>query len=736
MKITTQEVLGAAILAMLATLPAPMSGQTNLNFHTAGATTEGAITLSWNSTPNEYYEIDYADSLVDTNTGSITWKLLYEDYPSQGTNTMWLDTGNYFIDPVAEHPSKSPMRFYRIVLSGTNTASAPSVSVTSPTNGSAVTDTIIVTVSASSDQPFLTTKLYVDGQEMQDPSSITNYASNGTNYGVATYDVNTCEWPNGPHTIFATAQCLSGPSGTHDVAPPLIGRAASTFVPVTYTNLITRVAFSEPFFMPEDGQTQRVSAVFAANVNWTLQIQDASSNTVRTATGSGGSMAFNWDGTANGGTNLPVGNYTYLITAQTNGQSLMSEDYSGGDTNTPPEPGMMSTASSASDQSAQGWYPTSAKQAVAAGWEFYYLRPPPMPPVRTNGVWLPWEDVFGPQPLIQVPVSLAARKSYSGRLSAGTATMSDATPQPDSPIPSYSGASSQSTRAPVRPPTAPTRGRAGYFGVAYDTYRGVASGYSLQGPFNGLPGYPTRPRVHLEDRSGTTPFTYPVLWGQISEARKFITEMKRGNWSMSFDRFDDALSIDDLRASGANIFNNVKLGLLLLHGTYGTSQDFTANGCQQMYFPITSGASAQYLRMSEMNLGSADTNGLKWMAISACNSLRQQNWFNMQNYGIQPWNGNLHLLLGTDSVISVEPQLYAYWARYMTRGKIVLTPMKIQDAWILAAQDAYAETGYNYTNTMFFAATGDAECQDDLLQTNSVPTGNPFYNSVQVWPRP
>jgi hypothetical protein len=252
---------------------------------------------------------------------------------------------------------------------------------------------------------------------------------------------------------------------------------------------------------------------------------------------------------------------------------------------------------------------------------------------------------------------------------------------------------------------------------------------------NGLPGLPP-PKLDLENHNSNTSFNYSVLWGHIAEAHNFVTEMKRGNWQMSFDKYDDGFTISDLRGSGANIFNNVKLGLLLLHGTYGTSQDFTANGCMQMYFPITSGSTAQYLRLSEMNLGSANTNGLKWMAISACNSLYQPNWFNMQNYGVQPYNNNLHMLLGTDSMSWTNPHVESYWARYMTRGKIVLTPMSIQDAWYLAAQDAYAETGFNYTNTIFYAATGDANCQDDLLQTNSVPTGNPFYTSVQVWPGP
>lgn len=86
---------------------------------------------------------------------------------------------------------------------------------------------------------------------------------------------------------------------------------------------MTGIAFSEPFFDPSLSQTQQVTAVFTANVNWTLQIQDVNTNTVRTITGSGGSMFFNWDGTGDGGASLPAGIYTYLVSAMANGEPLV-----------------------------------------------------------------------------------------------------------------------------------------------------------------------------------------------------------------------------------------------------------------------------------------------------------------------------------------------------------------------------------------------------------------------------
>ena len=82
--------------------------------------------------------------------------------------------------------------------------------------------------------------------------------------------------------------------------PVFTGHAVSQFVPVLFSNLITRISFSQPYFDPSSGQTQQVSAVFAANCDWTLNIVDVYSNVVQTASGSGISMLYNWDGTSNG----------------------------------------------------------------------------------------------------------------------------------------------------------------------------------------------------------------------------------------------------------------------------------------------------------------------------------------------------------------------------------------------------------------------------------------------------
>lgn len=210
--------------------------------------------------------------------------------------------------------------------------------------------------------------------------------------------------------------------------------------------------------------------------------------------------------------------------------------------------------------------------------------------------------------------------------------------------------------------------------------------------------------------------------------------MNHFGWNNTLLKVDDTLSINDLIGSGTP-FNNVTVGALLLHGAYGTSPDFTANQCEQMYFPVTSGTSAQYLRFSQMNLGGSGTNGLKWMAILGCNSLFHQNWSSMMNAGVKPYNSNLHLLLGSDSVEYVRGIVLSRWAAYMNFGLSTTNyaPLTIRSAWYQGAHDAFS--GGSYANTIKFVVAGDTNCEEDMLQTNSSPQGVWFTDDpVQVWP--
>jgi hypothetical protein len=512
------------------------------------------------------------------------------------------------------------------------------------------------------------------------------------------YVINTCEWPNGAHTIFATASVQTGASGAHDVSAVGMGYGVSAFVPVTFTNLITRISFSEPFFTPEDGQTQHISAVFAANVDWTLEIQDATETSVRTTNGSGGSLSFDWDGTDDSGVDLPVGNYTYLITAETNGLALLS----------------IVADEETNDASA---FPAMMWALAPDGQE-------PIPfelyPVGfdTNSL-----ELFEATPAEIATLKRLANGSLSSSISSGGGVVAAA----------FSGPSGQDSRAPKRPPIRPVKGRAGVYGFGYDTYSAQGTnGFSIAPPLNGI----LTQRVGLEGfAAGQSTFSYPPLAELKRECANFVKAMQKGNWSQGFGKADDKLLISDLRGSGS-VFNTVKLAFFDGHATYGTGQDFTsgAGGSKQMYYPITAGHSAQYLRMSEMSLGGSGANGLKWMAFKACNSLQHTDWANMQSMGVKPYNNDMHIILGTDTVVWTDQNIMALWGQYMTRGKGTNAPMKITDAWINAAKDAYKQSGFNYTNAIKFAYAADTSCINDKLSSTNTPGGTWSYSSQQVWP--
>jgi hypothetical protein len=711
-------------------------GQTNLQFTGISVTGEGAMHLAWSSVSNELYEVDEADALIDTNTGSITWNKIYDNYPSQGTNTFWLDTGNYNFSPQIVHPKDMPMRFYRIVdLGPDSTSDEPTVVINTPTNSTIASSEITITVTAFTDQPVLSgTKLYVDGQEMLMADTTTNYTdSTGvTNYEVDTYSINTCEWLNGTHILFATTECQSGRGDLVDSGTVATGHGVSPFVSVLFNNLVEGISFSQPLFDPSSGQTQQVTAIFPLNSDWTLHIVDAYSNVVQTATGSGNSMLYNWDGTANG-TNLANGIYYYYITAATNGlaNELVSGGSSGGSGGGVPSPSFARASAVSSESSEQLW-------AVATDSENVLPLAIYPPGFDTNGL-----TIFSATPAeiqsLRTPVSRVAssRTASFSTLDSGGGTASPSgigdpgyvTPLPDpQPAPP----------SPQRPPNNPVKGLAGTFGVAYDTYtaNGGTNPVNCAILGNGLPG--NTGHISMQNNSATRALPFSPLPQYKTEVNNFVSQMQHWGWKNSFLKVDDQLNINDLRGSGTP-FNNVNIGVLFTHGVYGTSVDFAANQCKQNYFPITSGGSAQYLRLSEMNLGGSGTNGLKWMALNSCRSLYQANWNSMKNAGIKPYNGNLHLLMGENTDGFTSSSFGWYWAKYINFGTgtnaASFSPLTVRAAWYQAAKDAYHNVAFPAgTPAISYAVAGDSACHDDTLQTNSTPGGSWFYDSTQVWP--
>src|SRR5579859_5639762 len=209
-------------------------------------------------------------------------------------------------------------------------------------------------------------------------------------------------------------------------------------------------------------------------------------------------------------------------------------------------------------------------------------------------------------------------------------------------------------------------------------------------------------------------------------------------WSNPLNEIDSQLNISNLRGSGS-LFNNVDLGVLILHGTYGTGSeatDYAADQCKQMYYVVTSGGNAQYLRFSEMKLGgSSSTNGLKWMVIDACYSLYGPNWSSMQSHGVYPYNGNLHMILGADSDTYTDNLKWYFFAKYINYGTGTrYNPNTIRQGYYQANIDAFAHADLPDGETITLSTAYDTACIDDTLQTNTPPQGTWQWSSQPIYP--
>ncbi len=392
-------------------------------------------------------------------------------------------------------------------------------------------------------------------------------------------------------------------------------------------------------------------------------------------------MLFNWDGTGTGETNLPNGIYYYYISAETNGGSsdVVVGGSSGG--SSPPSPAFASGLSSLSAAPSE----LLAAPADGSGPVVPFALYPPG--IDTNNL-----VIFEGSPANFMPkrASDAQTQSFAAIDSGGNATP-DNSVTPSQPAPP----------APQRPPYNPVRGFAGTFGIGYDTYTGNGTNGATTRPLQNEPGI-TGSYIQMQ----TIPAGNNITWGprpeHISEANSFVQTMQHFGWSNPLNLVDGYLNISALRGSGTP-FNNVNMGVLILHAAYGSTQDYMAGLCKQMYFPIAQGSTAQYLRLSEMNLGGAGTNGLKWMVIDACHSLYHVNWSTMQNQGIYPYNGNLHLLLGGDTDTYCSPHWWWLFGEYMNYGTSPkvgnYNPLTIREAWYQSAHDAFTNLEFPHYGT-------------------------------------
>ena len=260
---------------------APLAaGQTIILTNTA-VEADGALLLRWQSETNVFYRIEHR-SAFDTNS---PWTSLYEDYPSLGTNTFWRDTGSDLADPRAPFPADVTNRFYRVAVSGTNGLDMPSISVVVPTNNFMARGDFPVTVEFGSPRPLSSIRIFVDGQEIE------------SGLGISTnFVVNSCQFSNGVHQLFAVAELSTGAETTDEPFSYDTSFGVSPFVTVSFSNDISEFRASANFVSTDDGEHLRFSARLRQEFQWTLTITNTAGTVVKTFTGTGQTVTVDWDG--------------------------------------------------------------------------------------------------------------------------------------------------------------------------------------------------------------------------------------------------------------------------------------------------------------------------------------------------------------------------------------------------------------------------------------------------------
>ena len=683
-----------ASCALLAAGPLTASGQTAPQIIGVYATPEKAVQIHWTSNPREIFEIDYATSLIDTNTGATTWHKLYDNYPAHGTNTFWLDTGDYYVTPTVNHPKFDATRFYRVVLTGTDTADVePTIAITSPSDGATVSGTITVSVSVQHPNILSAVKLYVDGQEMQPREADGNFT------------LNTCEWWNGRHVLFATAETVSHYAGIPNDTSVTRGHGVSQRVNLTFSNLISEVAYSQQFFEPALGQTQRVTARFTANCDWTLQVLDVHRNAVRHASGSGGFLLFDWDGTGDGGVNIPNGRYTYSISAQPNGLPLPNA--SAGSVSPVVSPLPMKAMSSPAVEATR-LYVADGNGAVPLA-----LFPPGMDTSGLTFFEAAPSEIQASRPTLATAATPSSLMAASAGLSGGLVSK-DAGGSGDS-------ASPQAQEGPKRPPPAPIKGTQGTFYVGYNTYG--PNGYSAKPIPTGWPWPYVKPQyVQIDGQSAAEAKNNEPL-GSILEytqlANDFVKTMQSAGWKGVANPKITEVDVP------SGIFNYYNVGLLCVHASCGMTPEKDGVTRSYLRFYDEQNQSESYCRLDDCRFGSGATNGLKWMAILGCNVLNDIPYNSLRQYGRLPMNNDLHLLLSTATTATAAPTIGKFWAENMF-GLGTNSVHPVADAWFIAGDHAYhgyggTEAETNHVTIIFRVAYWPDALNDYITDVNGSP---------------
>ena len=223
----------------------------------------------------------------------------------------------------------------------------------------------------------------------------------------------------------------------------------------------------------------------------------------------------------------------------------------------------------------------------------------------------------------------------------------------------------------------------------------------------------------------------------------FYNTLRGAGYQCEFYKKDNDLTANELRGpqfGGTNIFNKVNIGLLVGHGVYGTTPDFTisADGPLETYFPIfKSGVNSyDWVRFTQFRFGNSGSN-LRWMGMLTCNNMIGSCYDDMYNKELLPIGNNLHLLLGSSSVIFVASNFGEEYGQALT-GLGGTQRLSVKDAWFFAGTKSQGFQTNEVKKTVIFRVAGWPACLSDDLENYSAPdSGNPAnitFIDEQVFP--
>lgn len=335
-----------------------------------------------------------------------------------------------------------------------------------------------------------------------------------------------------------------------------------------------------------------------------------------------------------------------------------------------------------------------------AGLTSYFPEPPPMPPVRINGEFVPWEQVYGPLPTVELNITEKTQERFLEQLAAqNSGTLS---------VAQEGAGPAQATGVGIRIlfPYKPL----GTFGILWQGHhpRFSPNNRPSRGPGLGQVTFST---------SAAPP------WGPLKSAGKITDSLLRGfpamGYPIQFDHGDDECKPEDLLSNslgGNGFFNSANLSLFIGHSA-AAKETIVSLGHSQSFIPIydSSAGTITWVGMNDMRLGSST---LKWAAFYSCNLFRDSPradpiYPSMKNLDHLAMTSDLHIMQAYATEMSVHPDFSFYWPNALHAGTGDPNNHTVLGAWryvCIRTQPKESGTAANISRSAYWP-----ECAGDFI---------------------